>query len=66
MEHPQSRRPERKREYFGGQTQDLGAKKFRRPMRAARPQIKKELVTKVLGLENHTFDIGNVKCASKY
>jgi hypothetical protein len=37
-----------------------GAKKFRRSTRAARP-IKKEFVTTVLGLENNTFDIGNVK-----
>jgi hypothetical protein len=33
-----------------------GAKKFRRPMRAAGQLIKKEFVTKVLGLESHTFD----------
>ncbi len=26
----------------------------------------KEFVTKVLGLESHTFDIGNVKYAAKY
>ena len=37
-----------------------GAKKHRRPMRAAGP-IKKEFVTKVLGLESHTFDIQNAK-----
>jgi hypothetical protein len=42
-----------------------GAKKFRRSTRAAGP-IKKELVTKVLGLEGHTFDIGNAKYAAKY
>ncbi len=41
------------------------AKKFRRSTRAAGP-IKKEFITKVLGLEGHTFDIGNVKYAAKY
>ena len=43
-----------------------GAKKFRRPMRAAGQPTKKEFVTKVLGLESHTFDIGNTKYAAKY
>jgi hypothetical protein len=43
-----------------------GAKKFHRTMTAAGPQIKKEFIAKVLGLENHTLDIGNVECASKY
>jgi hypothetical protein len=43
-----------------------GSKKFRRPMRAAGQPAKKEFFTKVLGLESHTFDIGNVKCATKY
>jgi hypothetical protein len=43
-----------------------GAKKFRRPMRAAGQPTKKEFVTKVLGLESHTFDIGNAKYAAKY
>jgi len=43
-----------------------GAKKFRRPMRAARQPTKKVFVTNVLGLESHTFDIGNVKYAAKY
>ena len=42
-----------------------GAKKFRRSTRAAGP-IKKEFVTKVLGLEGHTFDIGNAKYVAKY
>jgi hypothetical protein len=42
-----------------------GAKKFRRSTRAA-GLIKKEFVTKVLGLEGHTFDIGNAKYAAKY
>ncbi len=41
-----------------------GAKKFRRSTRAVGP-IKKEFVTKVLGLEGHTFDIGNAKYAAK-
>ncbi len=43
-----------------------GAKKFHRPMRAAGWPTKKEFVTKVLGLESHTFDIGNAKYAAKY
>jgi hypothetical protein len=43
-----------------------GAKKFRRPMRAAGQPTKKEFVTKVLGLESHTFDIGNAKYSAKY
>jgi hypothetical protein len=42
-----------------------GAKKFCRSTRAVGP-IKKEFVTKVLGLESHTFNIGNAKYASKY
>ncbi len=43
-----------------------GAKKFRWPMRAAGQPTKKEFVTKVLGLESHTFDIRNAKYAAKY
>ncbi len=43
-----------------------GAKKFRRPMRAAGQPTKKEFVTKVFELESHTFDIGNAKYAAKY
>jgi hypothetical protein len=42
-----------------------GAKKFRRPTRAVGP-TKEEYIKKVLGLENHTFDIGNAKYAAKY
>jgi hypothetical protein len=42
-----------------------GTKKYRRPARAAGP-IKKEFVTKVLGLKSHTFDIGNTKYVAKY
>ena len=43
-----------------------GAKEFCRPMRAAGQPTKKEFVTKVLGFESHTFDIGNAKYAAKY
>ena len=43
-----------------------GAKRFCRPMRAAGQPTKKEFITKVLGLESHTFDIGNAKYAAKY
>jgi hypothetical protein len=42
-----------------------GAEKFRRPTRAAGP-TKKEFAMNVLGLKNHTSDIGNVKYAAKY
>jgi len=42
-----------------------GAKKLRRLTRAVGP-IKKEFVTRVLGLESHTFDIGNAKYTAKY
>ena len=42
-----------------------GDKKFCRSTRAAE-LIKKEFVTKVLGLESHTFDIGNAKYTAKY
>ena len=43
-----------------------GSKKFRRPMRTAGQPAKKEFVTKMLGLESHTFDIGNAKYAANY
>jgi hypothetical protein len=43
-----------------------GAKKFCRPMRAAGQPTKKEFVVKVVGLESHTFSIGNAKYAAKY
>jgi hypothetical protein len=36
-----------------------------RPARNARP-VKKEFVTKVVGLETHTFDIGSAKYVVKY
>ena len=42
-----------------------GAKILRRSTRAVGP-IKKEFVTKVLGLESHTFNIGNAKYAAKH
>ncbi len=42
-----------------------GARKYRRPARAV-GSTKKEFSTKVLGLETHTFDIGNAKYAAKY
>ncbi len=37
----------------------------RRPARNAGP-VRKEFLTKVLGLESHTFDIGNMKYTAKY
>jgi hypothetical protein len=56
----------KKRENMSEATPKIeGAKKFRRSTKAARP-IKKEFVTKVLGLEGHTFDIGNTKYVAKY
>jgi hypothetical protein len=42
-----------------------GARKYRRPARAAGP-TKKEFSMKALGLESHTFDIRNAKYAAKY
>jgi hypothetical protein len=42
-----------------------GAKKFRRHTRAA-GLTKQEFVTKVLGLESHTFGIGNTKYGAKF
>jgi hypothetical protein len=36
-----------------------------RPPQNAGP-AKREFVTKVVGLQTHTFDIGNAKCAAKY
>jgi hypothetical protein len=41
-----------------------GSKKFRRPMRAEGQPAK--FVTKMLGLESHTFYIGNAKYVAKY
>jgi hypothetical protein len=42
-----------------------GARKYCRPTGAVGP-TKKEFSTKVLGLESHTFAIGNTKYAAKY
>ena len=38
----------------------------RRPLRNYGSPTKEEYTTKVLGLESHTFDIGNAKYAAKY
>jgi hypothetical protein len=67
MEHPQSCRPEKEESKSLSEAKPKieGAKKFRRPTRAA-GRTKKEFVTKVLVLESHTFDIGNAKYAAKY
>ena len=66
-EHPQSCRPEKEESKTMSKAKPKfeGAKKFRRPPRAAGP-TKKEFVTKILGLKSHTFDIGNAKYAAKY
>ncbi len=66
MEHPQSCRPEKEesKNMLEAKLKVEGAKKFRRPTRAGGP-TKKEFVIKVLGLESHTFDIGNAKYAPK-
>jgi hypothetical protein len=40
-----------------------GKKNF--PRKPARP-AKKEFVTKVVGLESYTFDVGDLKYAAKY
>ena len=42
-----------------------GKRQSRRPARNGAP-ARKEFVTKVVGLESHTFDIGNAKYAAKY
>jgi hypothetical protein len=42
-----------------------GKRHSRRPARNA-GQVRKEFLTKVLGLESHTFNIGNAKYAAKY
>ena len=42
-----------------------GARKYCRHTRAVGP-IKKEFSTQVLGLESHTFNIGNAKYVAKY
>ncbi len=42
-----------------------GKRHSRRLARNAEP-ARKEFLTKVLGLESHTFDIGNAKYAAKY
>ena len=67
MEHPQSCRPEKEESKSLSEAKPKieGAKKFRRPTRAT-GLTKKEFVTKALGLESHTFDIGNAKYVAKY
>ena len=52
--------------HVGGQTQDLGGQEIPLAHEGAGQPSKKELVTKVFGLESHTFDIGNAKYAAKY
>jgi hypothetical protein len=42
-----------------------GKRHPRKPARNVGP-ARKEFITKVLGLESHTFDIGNTKYAAKY
>jgi ATP-dependent phosphoenolpyruvate carboxykinase len=67
MEHPQLCRPEKEESNNMSEAKPKieGAKKFSRPARAA-GLTEKEFVTKVLGLESHTFNIGNAKYAAKY
>ena len=65
-EHPQSCRVKRKRNMSEAKPKIEGAKKFCLPMRAAGQPAKKEFVTKVLGIESHTFDIKNTKYVAKY
>ena len=43
----------------------LEGKKPRRPISRGGP-IKREYTSKVLGLESHTFDVGNAKYAAKF
>ncbi len=42
-----------------------GKRPYRRPVSSGAP-ARKEFVSKVVGLETHTFDIGNAKYAAKY
>ncbi len=42
-----------------------GKRPARRPARSGAP-TRREFVSKVVGLETHTFDIGNAKYAAKY
>ena len=42
-----------------------GKRPHRRPARNGAP-ARKEYASKVVGLESHTFDIGNAKYAAKY
>jgi hypothetical protein len=42
-----------------------GKRPAQRPGRSGEP-ARKEFVLKVVGLETHTFDIGNAKYAAKY
>jgi hypothetical protein len=66
-EHPQSCRPEKEesKNLLEAKPKIKGAKKFHRPTRAVGP-TEKEFVMNVLGLESHTFNIGNAKYAAKY
>jgi hypothetical protein len=66
MEHPQLCRPEKEesKNMSEAKSKIEGAKKFRRPTRAAR-LTKKEVVTKMLGLKSHTFKIENAKICSQ-
>ena len=43
-----------------------GARKSRQVFKAGGQPTKKEFMTKVLGLESQTFNIGNAKYAAKY
>ncbi len=43
----------------------IEGRKSRRPIHRTGP-IKKEYTSKVLGLEGHTFDVGNAKYAAKF
>ncbi len=56
-------RKEKEKEISDVKPKIEGARKY--PGRAAGP-TKKEFSTTVLGLESHTFDIGNTKYAAKY
>ena len=44
----------------------LEGKKFRKRMPTNSTPMKKEYYSKVLGLEKHTFDIGNAKNSAKF
>ena len=50
---------------MGAKPKIEGKHPYRRPARSGAP-ARKEFVSKVVGFETHTFDIGNAKYVAKY